>query len=128
MKPLISISSSQMAEGAGEAVAMMKALANEHRLLILCHLIEAGELSAGALVDRIGLSQSALSQHLGKLREHEIVEFRREAQSLFYRVSDVRAARLLELLRDIFCDVPGTVSSGESRMAAGLPLQFSQRK
>lgn len=121
MKPQFSISSSQMAEGAGEAVAMLKALANEHRLLILCHLIEAGELSAGELVDRIGLSQSALSQHLGKLREERVVEFRRHAQTLFYSVCDDRAGQLIERLRDLFCGEPEADASGESRMAADLP-------
>lgn len=121
MKRTMSISPSQMAKGAGEAVAMLKALANEHRLLILCHLIEADELSVGELVNRIGLSQSALSQHLGKLREERIVEFRREAQTLFYRVCDDRAGQMLEQLRDLFCGERDASASGESRMAAGLP-------
>lgn len=92
-----------MEEKAGVAAELLRALANEHRLLILCHLISEGELSAGAIVERVGLSQSALSQHLAKLREEGLVTFRRESQTLFYRVSDQRAGQLLELLRDIFC-------------------------
>ncbi len=88
---------------AADASALLKALANEHRLLALCHLVSEGELSVGALGERMDLSQSALSQHLSRLREQGLVTFRREAQTLFYRVSDPRAARVLELLRDLFC-------------------------
>lgn len=81
----------------------MKALSNEHRLLILCHLIAAGEMHVGELVSKIGLSQSALSQHLARLRAEGLVSFRREAQTLFYRVCDERAASLLMLLQQMFC-------------------------
>jgi DNA-binding transcriptional ArsR family regulator len=94
---------SKFAAKAAEAAALMKALSNEHRLLILCHLISEQELAVGALVDRVGLSQSALSQHLGRLREEGLVTFRRDAQTLHYRVADPRAGQLLELLRDMFC-------------------------
>lgn len=92
-----------LAASAADAAALLKALSNEHRLLILCHLISEGEQPVGALVERVGLSQSALSQHLARLREEGLVAFRREAQTLHYRVADPRAGRLLELLRDIFC-------------------------
>ena len=88
---------------AAEAAALLKAMSNEHRLLILCHLVSEGELAVGSLVDKVGLSQSALSQHLARLREEGLVSFRRESQTLFYRVADLRAARVLELLRDLFC-------------------------
>ena len=108
---------SEMAARAGEAAALLKALSNEHRLLILCHLIADGELPVGGLVDRVGLSQSALSQHLAKLRDEGLVGFRRESQTIFYHVSDPRAGQLLALLRDIFC--PELIAdSGESRMAS----------
>ncbi len=94
----------KLASNASQAAALMKALSNEHRLLILCHLIAEEEMSVGALVDRIGgLSQSALSQHLAKLRAEGIVDFRRESQTLFYRVADARAAGVLTLLCDLFC-------------------------
>lgn len=82
---------------------MLRLLANEQRLLILCHLLTEGEMSVSALVDQIGLSQSALSQHLARLRDEQVVVFRREAQTLFYRVDDEKAARVLALLRDIYC-------------------------
>ena len=86
-----------------EAAALLKAISNEHRLLVLCHLAAAGELSVTALNDQIPLSQSALSQHLAKLRDEGLIGFRREAQSLIYRITDEKAGRLLAALQDIYC-------------------------
>lgn len=61
----------------------------------------------GARVEVVGLSQSALSQHLAKLRDDELVAFRRQSQTIFYRVADPKAARVIELLKDLFCpDLP----------------------
>ena len=94
---------SAMVEKSEEAAALMRALSSGPRLLILCHLAASGELPVGALVERVGLSQSALSQHLAKLREQELVAFRRESQSLHYRIADPNAFRVLELLHEIFC-------------------------
>lgn len=88
---------------ADEAAQLLKLLANEHRLLILCHLITNGETTVNALADAIGLSQSALSQHLARLRDDDLVAFRREAQTLHYRVIDRRAVRVLRTLKQIFC-------------------------
>jgi ArsR family transcriptional regulator len=88
---------------AEEAVGLLKAMANECRLLVLCHLAEGGELSVGQLQDRVGLSQSALSQHLAKLREEGLVATRKEAQTVFYRICDPKAEQLLQLLHDLFC-------------------------
>lgn len=56
-----------------------------------------------ALGERMELSQSALSQHLARLREDGVVTFRREAQTMFYQIADAKAARLLGLLHDIYC-------------------------
>lgn len=92
-----------LAAKAADAARLLKVLSSEPRLLILCHLISHGELTVGALVAQVGLSQSALSQHLAKLRAEGIVSFRRDAQTLFYRVSDDRAGQILQVLRDIFC-------------------------
>ena len=92
----------QLATQSSEATALLRALANQQRILILCHLSAAGELSVSALGQRMSLSQSALSQHLARLREDGIVAFRREAQTLFYHIIDGRAARLLELLHDLY--------------------------
>jgi DNA-binding transcriptional ArsR family regulator len=111
------LSLATMVERAGEAAALMRALSSEPRLLILCNLIAEGELPVGALVDRVGLSQSALSQHLAKLRDEGLVAFRREAQTLFYRVADPRAGQVLGLLQDIFCPELGERPSGKPRIA-----------
>ena len=92
-----------LAAQAAAAARMLKLLGNESRLLILCSLAARGEMKVGELVDTVRLSQSALSQHLALLREDGLVAFRRESQTLYYRVSDPRAARILKLLKDIYC-------------------------
>lgn len=94
---------SEFTRQAGEATRLLKVMANEARLLVLCFLAEAGELSAGELTERVGLSQSALSQHLAKLREEGLVATRKESQSVFYRVCDGRAQQVLALLHQIYC-------------------------
>ena len=88
---------------ADEAARFLKLLANEQRLLILCHLVGNGEMTVNALADAVDLSQSALSQHLARLREDGLVKFRRDAQTLHYRVADPRAVRLLKTLKQVFC-------------------------
>lgn len=98
--------SSEMAAAAAGAAALLRSMSNEHRLLILCHLVESEELTVGQLVSKVGLSQSALSQHLAKLREEGLVSFRRDAQTLFYRLCDDRAANMLALLHQMFCREP----------------------
>ena len=90
-------------EKATEAAAMLKALSNEKRLMILCKLLEHGEMSVNALIEHVGLSQSALSQHLARMREEKIVDTRREAQQIFYRVADPRVQGILATLKDTFC-------------------------
>jgi len=92
-----------LAERAGDAAEFLRLLANPHRLLILCQLVVTREMSVGQLVDTVGLSQSALSQHLAKMREEGIVATRREAQTVFYRIADKNVARVLALLKDIYC-------------------------
>jgi ArsR family transcriptional regulator len=87
---------------APEAARLLRALANEHRLLILCHLVD-GERSVGQLQSVVGLSQSALSQHLAVLREEGLVATRRESQTIWYRIQDPAALRVVETLADIFC-------------------------
>lgn len=97
------IDTRQLASQSAKAAELLRALANEQRLLILCHLVAESELSVSALGERMSLSQSALSQHLGRLRDEGIVAFRRDAQTLFYRIADDKAARLLTVLHDIYC-------------------------
>lgn len=92
----------EMAEHAGEAARLLKALANEHRLMILCVLSE-GELSVGALNERVPLSQSALSQHLAVLREDGLVNTRREAQTIHYAAAEGPALQVIRVLHDQYC-------------------------
>lgn len=94
---------SDFALEAGRAAAVMKSLSNEARLLVLCHLSEASELSAGELTRRVGLGQSALSQHLARLRENGLVTTRKEAQTVFYRVAEPKVQRVLALLHELYC-------------------------
>lgn len=113
----IGLPASEFARHAGEATGLLKALANQFRLLVLCHLAENGELSVGQLADRVGLGQSALSQHLARLRQEGLVVTRKEAQTVFYRVCDPRAGQLLALLHDLFCPElgrEGTTATRES--------------
>ena len=88
---------------AEQAARLLKLLANERRLLILCQLIESGEMAVSPLARAVGLSQSALSQHLGRMREEGLVTFRRDAQTLHSRVSDPNASRILALLAELYC-------------------------
>jgi len=91
------------AADAGRAVALLSAMANAKRLLVLCYLAETGEAPVARIAAEVGLSQSALSQHLAKLRKDGLVATRREAQTIHYRLGDERVLRLLASLRDIFC-------------------------
>jgi ArsR family transcriptional regulator, virulence genes transcriptional regulator len=93
----------KLAKQAGEAAQLLKLLGHEKRLLVLCFLAVRGEMPVGELVGVAKLSQSALSQHLAKLRADGLVEFRRASQTLHYRVVDQRALRVLGLLKEIYC-------------------------
>jgi DNA-binding transcriptional ArsR family regulator len=93
----------KLAKQAGEAAQLLKLLGNEKRLLILCFLAVRGEMTAGELVGIVKLSQSALSQHLARLRADGLVVFRRASQTLHYRVADKRALRVLQVLKEIYC-------------------------
>jgi ArsR family transcriptional regulator, virulence genes transcriptional regulator len=84
------------------AARLLRALGNERRLMILCQLTE-GERSVGQLAPLVGLSQSALSQHLAVLREEGILATRREAQTVWYRITDPAALKVVATLAEIFC-------------------------
>jgi|SRR5690606_5589946 len=90
---------------AAEAAALLKALSNANRLLILCTLA-GGELSVSELNERIAMSQSALSQQLAVLRREGLVQTRREAQTIYYSVAPSNAAAVIEVLRRIYCRPP----------------------
>ena len=100
---LVNRSMADFSERAGEAAGLLKALANEKRLMILCKLLEQGEMSVMSLCDKVGLSQSALSQHLAKMREEKIIDFRRDGQTIYYHVSSPDVNRILKTLKYIYC-------------------------
>ena len=87
---------------AAEAAKLLRALGNERRLMILCQLT-GGERPVGELLPLVGLSQSALSQHLAVLREEGVVATRRDGQMIWYRISDPAAIKVVATLAEIFC-------------------------
>lgn len=91
-----------MAAHAQEAARLLRSLGNAHRLMVLC-LLSAGELSVGALNERLPLSQSALSQHLAVLRDEGLVSTRREGQTIYYRVPEGPALQILQVLQNAYC-------------------------
>ena len=86
--------------------SILKAIGNDKRILLLCKIVEEGEVNAGSLVGVAGLSQSAMSQHLAKLRDEGVVTFRREGQVLYYRLADERIKQLIITLHQLYCSVP----------------------
>lgn len=92
----------RMQVSAASASAFLQSIANEKRLLTLCHLVD-GEKSVGALADLVGLSQSALSQHLTRLRRSALVATRRDGQTIYYRIADPRVQAVIALLYEQFC-------------------------
>lgn len=92
-----------MQDGAARAAAMLRTVGNEQRLLVLCLLIEYGELTVGTLLEYVSLSQSALSQHLAKMRAEGLITFRRESQTLYYRIENPDIEKLISTLKSIFC-------------------------
>jgi DNA-binding transcriptional ArsR family regulator len=98
---------SQLAEKSDQAASLLAAMANPSRLMVLCHLID-GELTVGALADRVGLNQSPLSQHLARLRALGLVKTRREGQSIHYRLASANVEAVLRTLYRLYCAVPGS--------------------
>lgn len=95
----------KLQENASAASALLKSMCNESRLMILCQLLE-GEKSVGELEKLIGISQSALSQHLARLRHNDLVETRRQAQVIYYRLKGHKVPALMRTLYDVFCNSP----------------------
>lgn len=93
----------ELEDKAAEAAQFLRLIANERRLLILCRLVTEKEVSVGDLASAVNLSQSALSQHLAKMREEGVVATRRDGVSILYRIADPNARRLLKALKDIYC-------------------------
>jgi ArsR family transcriptional regulator len=91
-----------MDQAAAAAATLLKALANEDRLLILCNLA-AGEKNVTELQEILGLRQPTLSQQLSRLRYEGLVEFRRDGKSIHYRLASDEAAKIIEVLYELYC-------------------------
>jgi len=93
----------RLSEHSTAAASLLSAMANPKRLMILCCLVK-GEVAVGALASQVGLSQSALSQHLSKLRAQKLVKTRRDAQTIYYSSSSESVLKVLETLEEIYCE------------------------
>lgn len=100
--PVLDMDPEAMRAHAGDAARLLRALANDKRLMLLC-LLFGGERSVGELNARVDLSQSALSQHLAVLRNDGLVNTRREGQTILYALADGPAQRVIETLHGIYC-------------------------
>ena len=114
MTDLAQIDFSAFQASAQDAARLLRALANERRLMILCQLAD-GERSVGEIQPHVGLSQSALSQHLAVLREEGVVATRREGQTIWYRIADAAAAKLVATLAEIFCPAEPLAEGARTR-------------
>ncbi|MGV6852735.1 MAG: ArsR/SmtB family transcription factor [bacterium] len=99
-KPVIQLD--EMESHATEAAKLLRALANENRLMILCALV-GKEMSVSDLNTRVNLSQSALSQHLAVLRKDHIVKTRRQSQTILYSLAQEQTTRIIEVLQELYC-------------------------
>ncbi|MCM2473045.1 winged helix-turn-helix transcriptional regulator [Rhizobium sp. CG5] len=91
-----------LSEHSNSAAGLLTAMANPKRLMILCSLVE-GEVPVGVLASQVGLSQSALSQHLSKLRAQKLVKTRRDAQTIYYSSTSDSVIKVLQTLEGIYC-------------------------
>ena len=99
------------------AADLLTAMANSRRLIILSILVQ-GEITVGALAEKVGLSQSALSQHLSKLRAMELVTTRRDAQTIYYSCSNLKVKTILETLAEIFAENADNTAAARSRSSS----------
>lgn len=106
---------------AKRASTLLKAMSNQHRLMILCQLVP-GEKCVSELEKIVGLSQSALSQHLARLRRDSLVTTRREAQTIFYSLAGDEASAVIETLYGLYCDTEAfiTYDSGDTRKTVAV--------
>ena len=100
---------------AEEAARVLAALANGRRLLALCHMLE-GEKSVGQLADLVGLTPSALSQHLARMRDLRLVDTRRDGQTIYYRLASPEVIAIIETLYRLYC------APGDAVPAARAPI------
>ncbi|THF53741.1 ArsR/SmtB family transcription factor [Allorhizobium terrae] len=97
----------ELSDHSNAAAGLLTAMANPKRLMILCSLVQ-GEVPVGVLASQVGLSQSALSQHLSKLRAQKLVKTRRDAQTIYYSSTSEAVMKVLGTLEDIFCGQEAT--------------------
>ena len=100
LEPSIEVLSDQ----AEDVARLLKLLGNANRLRILCQLVDGPDKSVNCLAETLQISQSALSQHLAKLREDGLIKGTRDAQTIYYSISDDNAEQLLSLLKELYCD------------------------
>ena len=111
-RPALAIDAEAMRRNADAAARLLKTLANDQRLRVLCFLGE-GEMTVGQINERVDLSQSALSQHLAKLRAEGIVATRRDAQTIYYSLADDAVRQIIETLHDIYLGASRRKNGGE---------------
>ena len=109
-----------MGQAASTASELLKSLANRHRLLIVCQLVER-ERSVGELAEFLGIRDSTVSQHLALLRKDGIVAARRDGQTIWYSIASVPARRVLETLFELFCKPAALCGPAGGRRAARSP-------
>jgi ArsR family transcriptional regulator, virulence genes transcriptional regulator len=120
----------ELAPKAAQAESLLKALANRHRLMILCEL-HKGETAVSELQRALGLSQSSLSQHLARLREDALVATRRESQTIHYSLANPKVEGVIALLHELFCAEDCAEEEKPSRPVrakAGCALRVSRTK
>lgn len=115
-----------MHEAVDQASDLLKSLANRHRLLIVCQLID-GERSVGELAEFLGIRDSTVSQHLALLRRDGVVSARREAQTIWYSISSAPARQVLETLYHTYCE-PVAACRVPAEAAPGKPAKPKARK
>ena len=108
------IDPTDLEENAARATSLLKSMANERRLLILCHLAD-GPKTVGELVDLVGLGQSALSQHLAIMRREQLVATMRSGQSVSYSLSSREVEAVLMTLYDLYCGPDSATASTQAR-------------
>lgn len=96
------LSAELLVEKSGEAADLLKIIANQHRLLVLCQLLDR-EQTVSKLLEQLPISQSALSQHLAVLRNAELVATRRQGVEIYYRINDPRVEAILSSIQDAIC-------------------------
>lgn len=105
-----------LAPNVRKATRLLKLMASEHRLMILCRLFE-GEASVNELADYLGQSASTTSQHLAKMRAEELVATRRDGQTIYYSIGDRGAGRVI----DVLCELYGNAGPGDGPSALSMP-------